>query len=296
MKEISDVHEAACWAERVRAAGLSLGLVPTMGALHAGHSALIERARAECDRVVVSIFVNPTQFSPGDDLEGYPRSTAADVDICAGLSVDLVFHGKTSGPGGVYTPDFRTWVKVEGLCEPLCGRFRLGHFRGVTTVVSILLGIFRPHRAYFGRKDFQQNRLIEQLAADLHTGVEVRSLPTVRDADGLALSSRNRCLGEAERQFALAIPGALERAVDAFEKGEEQHVRLAERVREELEATPGLDVQYVEALDARTLQAPADGTISGSPDGVVLAVAALVGDVRLIDNAWLCRDTGDAGE
>jgi pantoate--beta-alanine ligase len=287
MKEFTDLREAARWADRMRAAGLSLGLVPTMGALHAGHLALIRRARSECDRVAVSLFVNPAQFGPQEDLSMYPRTPAEDRAGCRDSGADCLFWGQPEGSGSVYPPGFQTWVEVDRLSKPLCGEFRPGHFRGVATVVSILLGAFKPHRAFFGQKDFQQARLIQRLALDLAKGAEVVIVPTVRDADGLALSSRNRYLSTEERQWALAIPRALAEAERRWEAGEDRPSELEKGVRAALAAEPRLVIQYARALDAENLQPAAVDRIAALPSGVVLAVAALAGKTRLIDNTWL---------
>ena len=289
MKQSEDVRVAQVWADRVRSAGLSLGLVPTMGAFHAGHYSLIERARSECDRVCVSIFVNPTQFGPNEDLDRYPRCEEKDGEECRERGVDFVLFGKSSGEGGIYAREFQTWLKVEKLSEGLCGKFRHGHFRGVATVVAILFEIFKPHRAYFGRKDFQQGVVIRRLADDLHSGVDVRLLPTVRDPDGLAVSSRNRMLSDEQREVALSVPRALERARAAFEGGEESAQRLEGLVESDLSSRPGLELQYVAALDATTLEVPGQREIGALDDGIVLAVAVTVGGVRLIDNVSLRR-------
>ena len=279
--------EASRWSARMRAAGLSVGLVPTMGVLHEGHRSLIRAARRECDRVAVSIFVNPTQFDQSEDLDAYSRDSEGDVAICRQEMVDLVFLGRDSGEDAVYRPGHQTAVRVEQLSEPLCGRFRPAHFGGVATVVTLLFGILRPHRSYFGLKDYQQARLIESLAADLHTGVEVRTLPTVREADGLALSSRNARLSTEDRDRARALSSALFEAREAFRGGEDRPSTLRDLVRGRLEAAEGVELQYVEALDALTLQEPTGGSVRGCEDGVVLAVAAHVGGTRLIDNVWL---------
>lgn len=288
MKQTNTVAEAREWCAAMRRAGLSIGLVPTMGALHEGHFSLLEAARRECDRVAVSIFVNPTQFGPGEDLDRYPSSPEDDLRVCRERGADLVFVGDLEGRAGVYSPGFQTWVEVEELSRPLCGRFRQGHFRGVATVVQILLGIFRPDRAYFGLKDYQQARLIERMARDLHAGVDVRLLPTVRDPDGLASSSRNRNLSPSDREVALRIPRALESVSCAFQSGERSVSVLLEKVRANLNSVPGLEVEYVEMTDAMTLEPPGSDTIAGQ--GVVIAVAAQVGTgnrTRLIDNVWL---------
>ncbi len=279
--------EASRWSARMRGAGLSVGLVPTMGALHEGHRSLIRAARRECDRVAVSIFVNPTQFDQSEDLDASSRDSEGDVAICRQEMVDLVFLGGDSGEDAVYRPGHQTAVRVEQLSEPLCGRFRPAHFGGVATVVTLLFGILRPHRSYFGLKDYQQARLIESLAADLYTGVEVRTLPTVREADGLALSSRNARLSTEDRDRARALSSALFEAREAFRGGEDRPSTLRDLVRGRLEAAEGVELQYVEALDALTLQEPTGGSVRGCEDGVVLAVAAHVGGTRLIDNVWL---------
>lgn len=291
-----DVREACEWAGRVRAAGLSLGLVPTMGALHAGHEALIRQSVKQCDRTAVTIFVNPTQFGENEDLDRYPRSPGEDIELCRGLGVDLVLMGETSGAGSVYPSGAETWVTVDRLSRPLCGRYRPGHFRGVATVVTMLFCMFRPHRAYFGLKDFQQARLIERLAIDLHTGVDVRALPTVREADGLAMSSRNAYLSREERRQALAVPGALEIVEAAFRGGEQRIARLAALLESALRREPGLRIEYAEIRDAATLEEPARSLVGELDDGVVVAVAAHSGSTRLIDNVWLGPRTGAALE
>ena len=296
MKQSEDVRVAQVWADRVRSAGLSLGLVPTMGALHAGHYSLIERARSECDRVCVSIFVNPTQFGPNEDLDRYPRSEEKDAAECRERGVDFVLSGKSSGDDGIYAQDFQSWLQVEKLSKPLCGRFRPGHFRGVATVVAILFEIFKPHRAYFGRKDFQQGLVIRRFAEDLRSGVDVRLLPTVRDGDGLAVSSRNRMLSDEQREIAISIPRALDRARAAFEAGEESAECLETMVESDLSLKVGLELQYVSALDVTTLEGPGQRKIRELDAGAVLAVAAVVGAVRLIDNVWLRRGVARAPE
>jgi pantoate--beta-alanine ligase len=217
MLESRSPEAARRWAEGVRRAGLSLGLVPTMGALHQGHAALLARARAECDRVAATIFVNPAQFGPEEDLERYPRAPEEDLALCRSQGVDWLLRPETGGADTIYPPGFQSWVEVENLSAPLCGERRPGHFRGVATVVTILLGLFRPHRAYFGQKDFQQARLIERMVRDLRLGTEVVVVPTVREEDGLARSSRNRFLSPEERRSARAVPLALREAEARFQ-------------------------------------------------------------------------------
>ena len=231
----------------------SIGLVPTMGALHAGHEALIRAARAENDVVVVSLFVNPAQFDEGADLAAYPRDEARDLELAATMGVDVLF---APPPEEIYPPGFQTWVDVEQLSRGLEGDHRPGHFRGVATVCLKLFNIVRPHRAYFGQKDAQQVAVVRRLVRDLDLELEIRAVPTVRDPDGLALSSRNGRLSPAERERALALPRALA-----------TRDLIAARA-----ALADLDVDYVEIADF---------------DPPVLAAAVRVGSTRLIDNVVL---------
>ena len=285
MITIADPEAAALWAGEARSAVLTLGLVPTMGALHAGHFSLIERARRECDRVAVTIFVNPAQFGPREDLGRYPRTLETDLALCRDRGVDLVLA--PDDPASIYPPGFQTWVEVADLSAPLCGERRPGHFRGVATVVTILLGIFRPQRAYFGQKDFQQARIVERLAADLRLGVRIVVLPTVREADGLAMSSRNRYLSVSERALAVRIPAALQAAEEAYLAGERRGSILEALAAERLGPASGLRLDYARILDAGTLNSLAGDRIDGTPAGAVLAVAAFCGATRLIDNVRL---------
>jgi len=239
--------------------GGAIGLVPTMGSLHAGHLSLLHGARAECDTVVMSLFVNPAQFAEGGDLERYPRDEARDLALAEDAGVDLVFAPSVDE---MYPVGFQTWVEVTELGSILEGRFRPGHFRGVATVVLKLLTIVRPSHVYFGQKDAQQVEVIRRMIGDLALEVELRALPTVRDADGLALSSRNARLSPAERERALALPRALA-------------TRNAAEARAVLERSNGLVVDYVEVADF---------------DPSVLAGAVRVGSTRLIDNVPLEGD------
>ncbi|MDX6439258.1 MAG: pantoate--beta-alanine ligase [Gaiellaceae bacterium] len=234
----------------------SIGLVPTMGALHAGHRALIEAARSECDTVVVSLFVNPAQFDEGADLDAYPRDEQRDAAIGAGAGADLLF---APAPGEVYPPGFQTWVDVEKLSRGLEGTYRPGHFRGVATICLKLFNIVRPQLAYFGQKDAQQVAVIRRMVSDLNLDLTVRSVATVRDPDGLAISSRNVRLSAAERAAALALPRALATRDPAAARA----------------ALDGLAIDYVEVADF---------------DPPVLAAAVHVGSTRLIDNVILERE------
>ena len=236
-----------------------IGLVPTMGALHAGHDALLAAARDDSDTVVMSLFVNPAQFGDSADLNGYPRDEASDLDRARGAGVDVAFAPSAAE---LYTPGYQTWVDVTELGAILEGRFRPGHFRGVATVVLKLLNVVRPTRVYFGQKDAQQVEVIRQLIADLAVDVELRVVPTVRDEDGLALSSRNALLSRAERAAALALPRALE-------------TRDRDAALAELRSSNGLEIDYLEVADF---------------DPPVLAGAVRVGSTRLIDNVTLEGD------
>jgi pantoate--beta-alanine ligase len=247
-----------------------------MGALHAGHRQLIQRSRAECDRTVVSIFVNPTQFGPGEDFDRYPRSLDADLAVCAELGVELAY---VPTDAAMYPEGFATRVSLTGvLAETLEGAHRPGHLEGVATVVTKLLVTARPDRAYCGHKDAQQCALVRRLAADLNTGTEIVVCPTVRDADGLALSSRNARLDPAERRQALAIPAALAAADAVFRLGERDAEAIRDLVLRRLAESPGLAVDYVAVVDAETF---APVTVMNVRCEIL--IAARMGAVRLID-------------
>jgi pantoate--beta-alanine ligase len=254
----------------------TIGLVPTMGALHAGHLSLIETSRSRDAYVVLSIFVNPTQFGPHEDLNRYPRPFEADRALCASAGVDLIFQ---PSPQEMYPPGYRTFVEVTGLQDVLEGASRPGHFRGVATVVLKLLNLVGPERVWFGQKDAQQARLIRQLVQDLNVPVDVQVLPTVREPDGLALSSRNRYLeGEGRRQ-AVALFRALTAAVDAFRAGERDALTLQRLMTGIINSTPGATLDYAAVVDPDSL-APLDRITQAA----LLALAVRFGDTRLIDN------------
>jgi pantoate--beta-alanine ligase len=240
-----------------------IGLVPTMGALHDGHAALFRRARRECDIVVASLFVNPHQFGDPADLAAYPRDAAQDAGTAREAGVDILFAPSAAE---MYPQGYATWIELDGAARGFEGEFRPGHFRGVATVCLKLFLIVRPHVAYFGQKDAQQVAVVKQLVRDLDVGVEVRVIPTVRDADGLALSSRNRRLSPAERKRALAIPAALDAGLAAYREGRDPVAAARGRLE-------GLDTDYV-----------AVANFEGRP---TLVIAARVGTARLIDNVPL---------
>jgi pantoate--beta-alanine ligase len=277
-----DDFRAAC--DAVRSGGARLGFVPTMGALHAGHLKLVEVARRHAERVAVSIFVNPTQFGPSEDFERYPRDLERDVELLAGAGADLVF---APTPAEIYPPGERTRVNVSVLSEHLCGPFRPGHFQGVATVVSKLFAVAGPCTAVFGRKDYQQLKIIERLARDLLLPVRVVGEPTVRDADGLALSSRNAYLSPAERVRALSIPRALAGAAARFAQGERRAGALLAPVRALLQQAE-LRLDYADIADADQLfPLSVDDLVA---ERAVIAVAAFCGTTRLIDNLVLGED------
>ncbi len=258
----------------------SLGLVPTMGALHEGHLALVRKARSDNAAVAVSIFVNPTQFGDGEDLELYPRNLERDLELLRREGVDLVF---TPGPGDVYPPGFNTWVNVDNLAEKLEGASRPGHFRGVATVVTKLFNLIRPDRAYFGQKDGQQTVVIRQLVRDLDMGLEVVVVPTVRDDDGLALSSRNVYLTPEQRRAAPVVYRAVCQAQELWRQGERDGDQLRQAVRSILDQEALLEkIDYVSVADAETLEELA--TV-GAP--ALVSVAVYLGRTRLIDNIVL---------
>ncbi len=263
------------WVIRASLHG-TLGLVPTMGYLHEGHLSLIRRAKAECDHVAVSIFVNPTQFSPSEDLSKYPRDLERDLRLIEPLGVDLVW---TPTAEVMYPRGYQTWVEVETLTKPLEGSLRPAHFRGVTTVVAKLFNAVQPHKAYFGQKDAQQAAVIRQIARDLSYPIEVVVCPIVREADGLAMSSRNKYLEGDDRQAALVLSRALTAAKELYDAGERDAEKLRGKMKEVIVAEPRAQLQYVSCADYDTL-AELD-IITGRS---LLSMAVLIGRTRLIDN------------
>lgn len=263
----------------LRSDGAVIGLVPTMGALHEGHLSLIRIASELADTVVVSVFVNPTQFGPSEDFDRYPRDLEGDAALSEAAGCDIVF---APGVEEIYPAHYATVVHVQRMSQKLCGAMRPGHFDGVTTVVAKLMNIVRPSIAVFGQKDGQQVAIIERMAADLDMGVEIIRAPTVREPDGLALSSRNGYLSKDERAEAPVLYRALEHARSLYESGERDALRVIEAAQGLIEAGSGAEVQYVAAVDARTLE----GVAELSP-GTMIALAARFGATRLIDNIVL---------
>jgi pantoate--beta-alanine ligase len=279
MRIVRSVDDLRAELAPARREGASIGLVPTMGALHEGHLSLIGRARSECDVVVVSLFVNPAQFDEGSDLQRYPRRERHDAELAAGAGADVLFAPSVDE---VYPPGFATAVEVLGVTDGLEGAARgAGHFRGVSTVVTKLLGMSMPDVAYFGQKDAQQVVVIRRLVADLNLPVRIQVCPTVREPDGLALSSRNARLSAEERASALALPDALAAAARLAASGERSASALVDAARVAMSAR-GVEPEYVELVDPETFE-PCDGVEREA----LLAVAARIGETRLIDNATL---------
>lgn len=281
MKLVKTVAELREEIAAAKLAGKTIGLVPTMGALHEGHASLIKAANMENDFVVVSVFVNPTQFGPNEDLDAYPRTLDADCKLAESMGADIVFAPSAKE---MYPSEDMTWVEVTGnVTKVLCGRSRPIHFRGVTTVVSKLFNLAQPDRAYFGQKDAQQVEVLKRMVKDLFFNLQLRIMPIVREADGLAKSSRNTYLSASEHEAALVLSRSLKKAQERFAAGERDAAVLTEAVRAEIAAEPMSDIDYVEIYRLPELQ-PVDGPLTGSN---LLAVAVKFGTTRLIDNVIL---------
>lgn len=276
---VEQIAEMAAMGQAFARAEQIVGLVPTMGALHEGHLSLIRRARDECETVVVSIFVNPTQFGEDEDLAQYPRDLEGDRTLCAAEKADLIFAPQASE---MYADGHCTAVEVGALSQLLCGLSRPGHFRGVTTVVAKLLHLVQPDRVYFGQKDAQQLQVIRRMVRDLNFPVEVVACPIVREPDGLAVSSRNQFLNLSERADATCLREALCHAEDLYESGERNALRIIEEMAETIIAVPGTQLDYAAVVDPDTLE---DVTEIDRPVRVALAV--WLGNTRLIDNILL---------
>jgi len=261
--------------------GKYIGLVPTMGALHIGHISLIEAAKKKCDYVVVSIFVNPTQFVPGEDFEKYPRPFEDDLDICQKAGVDAVF---APSPEQMYPIENITWVNVGKITETLCGQFRPGHFQGVTTICSKLFNIVAPDFAFFGQKDAQQAIVIKRMVADLNMPLEIVVCPTVRESNGLAISSRNKYLSEQQKKDAANIYKSLQKCHQMIDTGAKDVSEIIYEMRKILQQVPSIEIEYISIVDADTLQ-----NIDHITGKVLIAVAVQMGPARLIDNILLDR-------
>ncbi len=273
---ITDVNDMQLRCLAARGEGRRIAFVPTMGYLHQGHVSLLEEGRRRGDLLVLSIFVNPTQFGQGEDFESYPRDLTRDAELARQAGVDLIFAPEAKQ---MYPKGYGTYVDVEGLTDTLCGRSRPGHFRGVTTVVTKLFTIVQPHMALFGCKDFQQLAVIRRMTDDLNLPVEIVGMPIVREADGLAMSSRNVNLSAAERAQGLALVDALRLAGNMYRAGETRCDVLIEAIGERIAREPDARIDYIQICQNRTL---ADQQTAG-PDSVVL-LAVKIGNTRLIDN------------
>lgn len=276
MKSVETIQEVRAQIKEWKQQGLSIGFVPTMGYLHEGHQSLIAKAVSENDRVVVSIFVNPMQFGPQEDLATYPRDFAHDTKLCEETGAHLIFHPT---PEEMYLPDFCSFVDMNGLTKGLCGKTRPIHFRGVCTVVTKLFNIVTPARAYFGEKDAQQLAVIKQMVSDLNMPLEIIGCPIIREADGLAKSSRNTYLSKEERSAALVLNRSLVAAKANLEVGERNTAKLKELIRSILEEEPLARVDYVEVVDAMNLE-----SVETIDKSVLVAIAVYIGKTRLIDN------------
>ena len=279
MKISGKIDEVRAQVKEWKNQGLSVALVPTMGYLHEGHKSLMERARKENDKVVVSIFVNPMQFGPNEDLESYPRDLDRDSKICEAAGVDLIFHPEVEE---MYGPDFHAYVDMHTLPEKLCGASRPVHFRGVQTVVSKLFHIIPADRAYFGQKDAQQLAIIRRMVMDLNFDIEIIGCPIIREEDGLAKSSRNTYLSEEERKQAVILNQSLEAAMDAINAGEKDAAKVKQIIIDKLHTCPLAKIDYVEVVSFDTIQ-----PIEKVEGAVLIAIAVYIGTTRLIDNRIL---------
>ncbi len=279
MDVVATVEEMQARADRIRAQGKTIALTPTMGCLHEGHLSLIQKGKAHADRVVLSIFVNPTQFGPDEDLDAYPRAMERDLALAEGSGVDVVFAPSDKE---LYGPDFQTFVSLDRLPNHLCGLSRPVHFRGVATVVTKLFNIVKPHVAVFGEKDYQQLQVVRRMAADLNFDVEIIGAPTVREPDGLAKSSRNAYLTPEQRESGLTLNRSLEKAQAMAAAGEADPARIIEAARDLIDAAPHTRIDYIEIVDPYTLN-----SVEAVEGSVLMALAVQVGKSRLIDNRIL---------
>lgn len=276
MRILRDIKKMQGLASGLRKKAKRIGFVPTMGALHEGHLSLMRKARQENDCVVVSIFVNPTQFGPKEDFKKYPRNLKRDTLLSKEQGADIIFYPDARS---MYPADYKTYVNVDGLSNALCGKFRPGHFRGVATVVTKLFNIVQPVRAYFGQKDAQQATIIKRMVRDLNIPVEIRILPTVREDDGLAMSSRNSYLSPVERNQARVLSGALNLAKDLIKKGNQDSLSIIRRMRQLIKQNKRAKIQYICVVRPETLE-----PVKKIKDKVLIALAVYIGKTKLIDN------------
>ncbi|HIC91479.1 MAG TPA: pantoate--beta-alanine ligase [Syntrophaceae bacterium] len=279
MQVIQSVGQMQQFSENMRTQGKKIAFVPTMGFLHEGHLSLIDYGRKNADVLIISVFVNPTQFGEGEDFQEYPRDLVRDCEIARKARVDVVFVPEVLE---MYPKDFQTYVTVESLSQPLCGAFRPGHFRGVTTVVAKLFNIVKPHIAIFGKKDFQQWVIIRKMVKDLNLDIEVIGLPTVREHDGLAMSSRNSYLTKEERDSALSLYQSLNMAKDMVASGERNVSQIVCKIKDFILSKPYTKIEYVKICSPDTLE-----DMETLEDKALLAMAVKIGKTRLIDNTLL---------
>ncbi len=279
MKIITSVSEMQQWSAAVRAGGETISFVPTMGFLHRGHLSLLEEGRKRGDKLVLSIFVNPTQFGQGEDFEDYPRDLKQDSLLAEQAGVDVIFAPEAKG---MYPSGYATYIDVEGITDTLCGASRPGHFRGVCTVVTKLLNIVQPHNAVFGNKDFQQLAVIRRMTLDLNLPVEIIGMPIFREADGLAMSSRNVYLNSDQRHQALVLSQSLQRAREMAAAGQTECAAIINQLSETIEQQPDARVDYIQICHQLSLE----DQVKVDADSVLL-LAVFVGQTRLIDNGFL---------
>ncbi len=279
MQIIREIDQMQQTAESIRLEGKKIGLVPTMGYLHEGHLSLVRQIRPDCHLLVVSIFVNPAQFAPGEDLDQYPRDFNRDEELCRREKVDIVFYPEA---GQMYPPPYDTYVEVENLTETLCGASRPGHFRGVTTVVAKLFHIVKPHLAIFGEKDFQQAVVLKKMVRDLNFDVRIMTGPIVREEDGLALSSRNKYLDGEDRRNAAGLYKSLEQARRQVEKGERNPEVIIKTMEESISRIPNAEIDYIAVVNESTLE-----PVRKINDQSLIMLAVFIGKTRLIDNIRL---------
>jgi pantoate--beta-alanine ligase len=280
MMIINSPKEMLDYCNSAQINGKTIGLVPTMGAFHEGHLSLMRSARVENDLVVTSIFVNPTQFGPKEDFNAYPRDLESDSKLASQVGVDVIFAPTVND---MYPNGYATFVNVERITEKLCGASRPGHFRGVTTVVAKLFNIIRPHKAYFGQKDAQQCVVIKRMAEDLNFGIDILIMPTVRETDGLAMSSRNKYLNVQERQSALVLSKSLSMAKDMIKSGQTNAVEILHNMRHKIDAEPLAKIDYISIVDGETLD-----DVEEIKANTLIALAVFIGKTRLIDNIIIC--------
>lgn len=276
MKITSTIKEVRELVKEWKSKGLKVGFVPTMGYLHEGHESLIKKAAAENDKVVVSIFVNPIQFGPTEDLDSYPRDLDRDSKLCENAGAELIFHPSKQE---MYFDDFCTYVDMDGLTKGLCGKSRPIHFRGVCTVVSKLFNIVTPDKAYFGQKDAQQLAIVKRMVRDLSINVEVVGCPIIREEDGLAKSSRNTYLSKEERQSAVILSKSLKLSKDAIDKGERSSSKVIEIITNNINTEPLAKIEYVQVVDNLSIE-----IVDKIEKSVLVAIAVYIGKTRLIDN------------